>query len=48
MNNLSSDLTFASRMLLKSSRFTAAVVLMLAVGIASNTIIFGLAPSSLA
>jgi putative ABC transport system permease protein len=45
MNTLWSDLTFAFRMLRKSSRFTAAVVLILAIGIASNTIIFGLARS---
>jgi putative ABC transport system permease protein len=45
MNTIGSELTFALRMLLKSSRFTAAVVLMLAVGIASNTIVVGLAHS---
>jgi putative ABC transport system permease protein len=45
VKTLLSDLTFAFRMLRKSSRFTAAVVLILAIGIASNTIIFGLAHS---
>jgi putative ABC transport system permease protein len=45
MNSLWGDLTFACRMLRKSSRFTVAVALMLAIGIASNTIILGLAHS---
>ena len=45
MNTLWNDLTFACRMLRKSSRFTVAVVFMLAIGIASNTMILGLAHS---
>jgi putative ABC transport system permease protein len=45
MNSLWNDLIFALRILLKSRRFTAAVVLTLAIGIASNTIIFGVARS---
>jgi predicted permease len=43
MNSLWNDLAFAVRILFKSRRFTAAVVLTLAVGIASNTIIFSIA-----
>jgi putative ABC transport system permease protein len=43
MNSLWNDLAFAVRILLKSHRFTAAVVLTLAIGIASNTIIFSIA-----
>jgi putative ABC transport system permease protein len=43
MNSLWNDLAFAVRILLKSRRFTAAVVLTLAIGIASNTIIFSIA-----
>jgi putative ABC transport system permease protein len=43
MNALWNDLTFAFRLLLKSPKFTVAVVFTLAVGIASNTIIFGVA-----
>jgi putative ABC transport system permease protein len=45
MNSLWNDLVFACRVLLKSSRFTIAVVLTLAIGIASNTIIFSIARS---
>ena len=45
MNSLWNDLAFAFRVLLKSNRFTAAVVLTLAIGIASNTIIFTIARS---
>ena len=45
MNSLWSDLVFACRVLLRSSRFTIAVVITLAIGIASNTIIFGVARS---
>jgi putative ABC transport system permease protein len=45
MNSLWNDLAFAVRILLKSRRFTAAVVLTLSVGIASNTIIFTIARS---
>ena len=45
MSSLWNDLIFAWRVLMKSSRFTAAVVLTLAVGIASNTIIFNIARS---
>jgi len=40
MNSLLTDFLFAVRLLLKSRRFTAIVVLTLAIGIASNTIIF--------
>jgi putative ABC transport system permease protein len=45
MNSLWNDVAFACRILLKSSRFTVAVVLTLALGIASNTIIFSIARS---
>ncbi len=45
MNSLCNDLIFACRVLLKSSRFTIAVVVTLAIGIASNTIIFSIARS---
>lgn len=45
MRTLTNDLAYASRILLKSPRFTIAVVLTLAIGIASNTIIFSVAQS---
>jgi putative ABC transport system permease protein len=45
MRTLTKDLAYASRILLKSPRFTIAVVLTLAIGIASNTIIFSVAQS---
>lgn len=45
MNSLWNDLLFACRVLLKSSKFTFAVVVTLAIGIASNTIIFDVARS---
>jgi putative ABC transport system permease protein len=45
MNSFWNDLTYAFRVLLKSSKFTAAVILTLAIGIASNTIIFNIAQS---
>jgi len=45
MNSLWNDLVLACRVLLKSNRFTFAVVVTLAIGIASNTIIFGVARS---
>src|SRR5262249_33478092 len=47
MNSLWNDLALALRLLRKSSRFTFAVVLTLAVGIASNTLIFTIARSVL-
>jgi putative ABC transport system permease protein len=43
MNALWNELTFATRLLIKSPRFTIVVILILAVGIASNTIIFSVA-----
>lgn len=45
MNSLWNDLLFARRVLLKSGKFTVAVVVTLAIGIASNTIIFDVARS---
>ena len=45
MNSLWNDLILACRVLLKSSRFTIAVVVTLAIGIASNTTIFSIARS---
>lgn len=45
MNALWNDLSYAIRLLTKSRRFTAVVVLTLAIGIASNTIIFSAARS---
>jgi predicted permease len=45
VNALLNDLLFSLRMLRKSYRFTFAVVVILAIGIASNTIILGLARS---
>jgi putative ABC transport system permease protein len=45
MSSLWNDLIFAIRILFKSPRFAAAVVLTLAVGIASNTIIFSVSRS---
>jgi predicted permease len=45
MNSLWKDLVHAARILLKSKKFTFAVVLTLAIGIASNTIMFSIAAS---
>jgi putative ABC transport system permease protein len=45
MHSLWNDLVFACRVLFKSGKFTVAVVITLAIGIASNTIIFGVARS---
>lgn len=45
MRAITNDLVYASRVLLKSRRFTIAVVLTLAIGIASNTIIFSIVQS---
>lgn len=45
VKTLRSDLAYALRLLCKSPRFTIAVVLTLAIGIASNTIIFSIARS---
>src|SRR5215467_5167561 len=45
LQSLVSDLRLALRMLLKSRRFTLAVIVTLAIGIASNTLIFAVAES---
>jgi putative ABC transport system permease protein len=45
MNALGNELSFAARLLTKSPRFTIVVVLTLAIGIGSNTIIFSAAHS---
>lgn len=45
MDSLWKDLVFAARILLKAKKFTFAVVLTLAIGIASNTIMFSIARS---
>ncbi|HWY76174.1 MAG TPA: permease, partial [Verrucomicrobiae bacterium] len=45
MNAFWKEVTFAVRLLSKSPRFTIGVVLILAIGIASNTLIFSVAHS---